>query len=124
MLARQRDGGDDVVGIVGTDDADRDLAIIRRVGGVERARAVVEAHLAAELAAQFGGERRGVDVDALHAVGVVDVRRGAGLVEADGIEAARVHSGCKSIAFNSTPIPGRERSGRMAPFSGSRKPSK
>ena len=49
ILARQRDGGDDVIGVAGKNYADGDLAIVGAVGGVEGAAAGIETDVAAEL---------------------------------------------------------------------------
>ena len=61
VLAADGDGGDYIVGIFGEDNADRDLAVVGTVGGVEGAAAVVEANLAAKMAAQRGFQRLGVN---------------------------------------------------------------
>ena len=61
-LARQLDRRVDVVDGPREDHADRHLAVVRGVGGVERARAVVEADLAANVVPQRGRQRRRVDV--------------------------------------------------------------
>src|SRR5580704_16963574 len=47
-----RDGGENVMLVAGQNDADRHLAVVGAVGGVERAAAVVEADLAANLPPQ------------------------------------------------------------------------
>ena len=44
-FAAEGDGGEDVVGVAGKNDADRDLAVVGAVGGVEGAAAVVEANV-------------------------------------------------------------------------------
>src|SRR4029077_937924 len=54
VLAANGDGGNYVVGIFGEDNADGDLPIVGAVGGVEGTAAIVEAHLASEMAAQRG----------------------------------------------------------------------
>ena len=51
VLARERDGGDDVIGVTGKNHADRDLAIVGAVGGVEGAAAGIEADVAADVLA-------------------------------------------------------------------------
>ena len=56
-----RDGRDHVVDVAGNHDADRDLAIVRSVGRVKGAAAVVEADLAADRLAQVGCEGGCVD---------------------------------------------------------------
>ena len=73
-LARQCHGGHDVVGVAGQNDADGDLPVIGGIGGVERARAVIEAHFPTDLLPQRRGQRRGIDIDVLHAVVVLDAR--------------------------------------------------
>ena len=61
-LPARRHGRDHVVGVARHDEADRHLAVVRAVGGVERAAAAVEADFAANLALQLpfevGGLRR------------------------------------------------------------------
>ena len=74
VFARQSDGGDDVVGVARNHDADRHLAIVRGVGRVQRARAVVETNLAADFATKLGGEDGGIDVQRLDAIAVLDAR--------------------------------------------------
>ncbi len=49
ILARQRDGGDDVIDIAGKNYADRNLTIVGAVGGVQGAAAGVETDFAAYL---------------------------------------------------------------------------
>ena len=49
VLARERDGGDDVIGVTGKNHADRDLAIVGAVGGVESAAAGIETDVAADV---------------------------------------------------------------------------
>src|SRR4051794_21321052 len=46
VLMTDLDGADAVIGRARNDDADRNLAIVRRVGGVERAIAGAESHFA------------------------------------------------------------------------------
>ena len=62
IAARHRERFNDVVGNFGDHDADRDLAVIRPVGGIERARAGIEAHFTANPAAEIGGETRRVHI--------------------------------------------------------------
>ena len=52
ILARERDRGDDVVGVAGKNYADGDLAIVGSVGGVEGAAAGIETDVAAQLTPQ------------------------------------------------------------------------
>ena len=47
---------DHVVGVARNDEADRNLAVVRAVGGVQRAAAAVEADFAADRSLQFGFE--------------------------------------------------------------------
>src|SRR5690625_27384 len=61
VVAADPDRGDEVIGVVGDDDADRDLAVVRAIGRVEGSRARVEADLAPDLALEGGGEGFGVD---------------------------------------------------------------
>ncbi len=72
VLARQGHGGDDIVRATRQHDADRDLPVVRGVGGVHSPRAFVEADLPLDGAPQLRGQCGGVDVDPLHAVRVVD----------------------------------------------------
>ena len=52
VFARQRDCGDDVIGVARKNHADRDLAIVGAVGGIEGAAAGIETDVAADMAAQ------------------------------------------------------------------------
>ena len=56
---------DHIVGIAGNDEADRNLAVVRAVGRVERAAAAIEPHLAADhplqLALELGGLSKRID---------------------------------------------------------------
>src|SRR5207245_9232124 len=63
---------DDVISTLRQNDADRDLTVVRCVGRVHRARSVVESNFTANLALQRSSERRGVDVDVLDAVAIVE----------------------------------------------------
>ncbi len=51
------DRRDDVVGVARHDDPDRNLAVVGGIGGVERARARVESHVAAEAGPEGGFQR-------------------------------------------------------------------
>ena len=51
VRARERDGGDDVIGVTGKNHADGHLAIVRAVGGIESAAAGIEADVAANILA-------------------------------------------------------------------------
>src|SRR5581483_1613319 len=62
--------------VAGDYNADRRLAVVRAVGGIDRARALVEPHLAVDLLFQFGGERLGIAVR----------DRGAGVVVMETLE--------------------------------------
>ena len=53
VLARQRERAHHVAFVARDHDAQRDLPVIRSVGGVERERGVVEANLAVDGAAEF-----------------------------------------------------------------------
>ena len=44
-----RDCGQDIVCVVGKDYADRDLAVVRTIGGVKRSAAVVESNVTAKV---------------------------------------------------------------------------
>ena len=57
VLAADAENLDQVVGVERPDDADRQLAVVRGVGGVQGAVAGAELHLAAHAGAQFGLER-------------------------------------------------------------------
>ena len=60
VTARARgDRRDDIVDALRHDDADRHLPVVRRVGRIQGAAAVVEAHLARDRAAKLVGERAG-----------------------------------------------------------------
>jgi len=52
MLAAGGDGGDYVIVVAGDDDANRDLAVVGAVAGVERAAAVVETDFTVNTLAQ------------------------------------------------------------------------
>ena len=52
ILARQRDRGDNVIGVAGKNHTDRYLAIVGAVGGIEGAAAGIETDVAANVAAQ------------------------------------------------------------------------
>ena len=56
MIAADRHRRDHIVGIARQDDADRDLAVVGRVGRVRGAAAAVEPHLAAHDAPEVGFE--------------------------------------------------------------------
>src|SRR6185437_1623213 len=56
VLATHRDGRDHRLDRARYDHADRDVAIVRRVGRVERARPGVEADVAVDLAGELAGE--------------------------------------------------------------------
>ncbi len=57
VLAADAHGLDHVLDVARDDDADRHLAVVGGVGRVERAAAVVEADLAADVRSQLSGER-------------------------------------------------------------------
>src|SRR5581483_7291051 len=57
MFAANGDRGDYVVVVSGKNHADRNLAVVRSVGGVEGAASVIEAHFTAKLAAKRGFQR-------------------------------------------------------------------
>ena len=61
ILARQGDGGDNVIGVAGKNYADRDLAIVGAVGGVESAAAGIKTDVAAEVLAEGLFQRNGID---------------------------------------------------------------
>ena len=58
VFSAQGDGGDDVCFVAGDDQADGDLAVVRRVGGVHGAASAVEADFAAHLLLEFALELR------------------------------------------------------------------
>src|SRR5436190_1160587 len=72
VLAGHGHRGYDVVGVARHDHADRHLPVVRGVGGIQRARPVVEPHLALDRTAQFLREQRGVNVELLHTVAVLE----------------------------------------------------
>ena len=130
-----RDGRDDVVRVARQHHADRDLAIVRRVGRVQRAVAVVEAHFAAHARAQRRRQlrrRRRRARDRRTASGRGGVGGGACVAgvcaSADG-QSAESRSSLSdaysraSARLNSRPSPGRVRSGRSAPSRGVSAPS-
>jgi hypothetical protein len=59
-LAADGDGGEDVVGITRKNHADRNLAVVRTIGGVEGAAAIVELHVAADLSSQGFVQPQGI----------------------------------------------------------------
>ena len=62
MFAAKGDGSDDVFFVARDDDADRNLAIVRAIGGVESAAAGVEADFSAKMAAEGGFEDSGIEL--------------------------------------------------------------
>src|SRR5579864_6211532 len=60
VLACQSDGLNYVFNGLGNDDADRDLAIVRAIDGVESACAIVKADFTCDGCAQFGGQGIGL----------------------------------------------------------------
>lgn len=62
MLAAESERGDGVLFVAREDDADRHLAVVGAVSGVEGAAAGVEAHLAAQAAPQVARQGGGVEV--------------------------------------------------------------
>jgi hypothetical protein len=56
VLAGDGDGGDDIIGISGNNHTDWNLPVIGSVGCIESTAAIIEADLAADLAAQSGFE--------------------------------------------------------------------
>ena len=62
MVAAEGNGSKNVLFVARHDDANRDLAIIGAVGGIESAAARVEANLAAKVAAESGFKRGGVEL--------------------------------------------------------------
>ncbi len=121
VAAADGDGRDHVVDVLGDDDADRHLAVVRAVGGVERAAAGVEPDLAADRLAQLGRERRGVDEEgpgdllAVPLVVVVAVAMVIGVVLSFVASVLQTANRAASCRLNSRPRPGRDRSGRSAP---------
>ena len=91
-LARQGHGRDHVIGAFRNDDADRNLPVVRRIGRVERARAVVETNLSFDLASQRRGKRRSVDVQVLQTVVMLEplVNRAFRMWKGNGIIAAEL----------------------------------
>ena len=64
-----RDRGDNIVHIAGQHHSDRHLPVVRPVGGIESAAAVVETDFAANLAAERIPERSPIDHGRLGGVG-------------------------------------------------------
>jgi hypothetical protein len=62
VVAAQSNGRKNVFFVAGNYDADRDLTIIGAVGGVDSAAAGVEANFSAEVAAESGFKRGGVEL--------------------------------------------------------------
>jgi hypothetical protein len=62
VLATEGNGREHVFFVAGNYDADRDLAIVGAVGGVERSAAGVEANLSAKVAAESGFKRGGIEL--------------------------------------------------------------
>jgi hypothetical protein len=62
MIAAQGNGSKYILFIVRNYDADRDLAVVRPIGGIESAAARVESNLAAQMAAKRGFKRCGVEL--------------------------------------------------------------
>src|SRR4029079_7484548 len=102
MRATDREGLLDVFEIARNHDADRGLPIIRSIGCIQRAASTVESNFAPDGCCEIGGEATVGDV--MHDVPQTDNR-------------------CASWRLNSMPRPGRERSGRSSPRTGSRAPS-
>ncbi len=81
MSPADRDRLDHIVDVPRDHDADRHLAVVRAVGGVQGAAAGVESDLAADRLAQLGRDRPGVDEERpldLLAVSLAAGRRGRG----------------------------------------------
>ena len=62
MVAAEGNGGEDIFFVARNDDADWDLAVIGAVGSVESAATGVEADFSAEMAAESGFKRGGVEL--------------------------------------------------------------
>jgi hypothetical protein len=62
MFAAQCYSGENVFSIAGSDYADRNLAIVGAIGGVQSAAAGVEADFTSEMAAKGGFEGESVDL--------------------------------------------------------------
>ena len=60
VLSADGDGGEDVVGVARENNADRNLAVVGTVGGVEGAAAIVEFHVAADLRSQGFVQPQGI----------------------------------------------------------------
>ena len=125
VLVADRDRGNDVVHGARQHHSDRGLAVVGAVVRVDGAVAGVEQNLAVERVAQVALERLDVDLvgvprpehrvaDAGPVLRAVPPRRDGRM---GPVRAGRSHRG-------SIPRPGRERSGRRAPSSGSSVPSK
>jgi hypothetical protein len=62
VVAAQGNRGEDVFFVTRNYDADRDLAIIRAVGCVEGAAPLIEANFSAQVAAERGLKRGGIEL--------------------------------------------------------------
>ena len=101
MPVTDGDGIDDVVDRARDDDADRHLAVVRRVGGVERAIAGAEPHLGVRRGAEVG--LQGPAKAGHYRLVVSAFRRTRGV--------HRTSNGVASARLNSRPRPGRDKSG-------------
>src|SRR5207253_10473057 len=108
---------DDVLDGLRDDDPDRDLPVVGAAGRVERAVARGETHLAADVAAQLALEL--LPVEALARTR----RRAEAGVGLGGDHVGHAAYLSASARFSSRPRPGRPRSGRSTPPSGSGTPS-
>ena len=104
---------DELVHVARDDDADRRHPVVRGVGRVEGAAAGVEPDLALDRGAEVAGDASTVEV-------LRSPHREAQRVTSATCALKRAASRCLS----SSPLPGRERSGRRTPSSGSGTPSK
>jgi len=92
MVAAEGDRGEHVFFIARNYNADRNLAIIGAVGGVEGAAARVEADLSAKVAAESAFERGGIELRGVSGGWGDDLRHMVENIFADA------GAGCKGIA--------------------------
>ena len=62
IIAAQSNGGNHIFFVTGNYNADRNLTIVRSISRIEGAAAGVKAHFAAQVAAERGFKRRGVEL--------------------------------------------------------------
>jgi hypothetical protein len=115
-------GGHDVIEGLGDHDADRYLAVVRRIGGIQGLGAGVKADLAVNLLLQPPPQAAHVDAGrARHATGEPRVDAYGDRFGSSGHDTSQRRA---SARLSSSPSPGRDRSGRSSPPSGESVPSK